>query len=377
MIILYLIACIPLFIGGFLFINSKQINWTEWLGGSLSGFIIAGIVHGIVFYSLTCDTETWSGKVTTARYEPPWVEQYLEAIYRTESHTDDEGNTYTEQVFDHYETRYRDHGPDWEICCDVGLKQFTVDISQEIYNDLLKKFGKKEAREGDRPGYYSGDENDYWLVNINNYFQPMNTTYNFENKIKCSKSIYSFIEVPPNISVYDYPVNNLLQSNRLLGTSNQKISILEFDRLNSFLGPFKLVNIIIVGFPKNSDPMISKYQEAKWIGGKKNDIVICYAEGDNNKVSWSYCFGWTDKTLVKRNLETIFLENEVNNNILEKIKIEISKNYIIKDWSQFDYLTIDPPFWSYIVLIIVMIIVQVILWSLFLNNDYRNDKIKL
>ena len=364
MIIMYLIACIPLFIGAGMFICSKKINWIEWLAGSLSGFIVAGLVHGIVIVGLTHDTETWSGKVTGAKYMPRWIEEYQVAVYKTV--TDSKGNS--RQVFSHYETRHRTHGPDWTVYCNIG-KEWDTSINQSQYEDLKKKFGEEYSISGSRPGYDSGDRNDYLIKNVNNYIQPMSTTYSFQNKIKASKSIYSFITVPEGTPVFEYPTNDLFISNRLLGESKKRIDILFFDRLNSSLGPIKLVNLIVVGFPKDKDSMISKYQESKWIGGKKNDLVICYGESDSGKANWSYCFGWTDKSLVKRNLESIFLENTIDNNILEKIKQEVIKNYVIKDWSQFDYITIDPPMWGYVILIILMIISQGLIWFFFSTNE--------
>ena len=143
------------------------------------------------------------------------------------------------------------------------------------------------------------------------------------------------------------------------------------------MGPHKRVNVIIVYFA-NKDSSISKWQQSKWIGGKKNDLVICYGGQKNNKADWAFCFGWTEREQVKRNLETIFLENKIDNNIIPIIEQEIKNNYLIKDWTKLDYITIYPPIWSYWVLIILMIITQGVFWYWANTTDFmkldRNDE---
>jgi hypothetical protein len=155
-----------------------------------------------------------------------------------------------------------------------------------------------------------------------------------------------------------------------MGAANV-INLFEFDKMNGRLGPFKKVNVIMCGFTGGS-VSLGVAQESKWIGGKKNDLVICYGVDDNRKVTWSYVFGWTEKDIVKRNLENIVLTNPINNNILPLIENEIRSNYEIKDWRKFDYLTIPIPFRFYIYFIIFMVITQVgyYIWA-FTNQEEK------
>jgi len=79
---------------------------------------------------------------------------------------------------------------------------------------------------------------------------------------------------------------------------------------------------------------------------------LCYGDG------WSYVFGWTENSIVKRNLETVLLDNPINNKILPLIEAEVRRNYTIKDWDKFNYLSVDIPLKAYIILIVVMILIQ-------------------
>lgn len=374
MLLFYLIALIPVFIGGILWINSKEIVWWEWLISSTVALLTSALIHAFALYGMTADVETWSGTIEKAVRYPKWVEQYQEAVYRTETYTDFNGKTSTRRVLSHYETKYRDHPERYEVALYFGSKSFNKNISKSFFQEIKNNWGGEECikkQKGSRPGFYSGDKNDYIATDMVGYVYPVNQTYRFENKIKAAPSVYSFAPVPESIRVFEYPQNkNWKQSNRLLGKAKDSVSILEWDRMNSRLGPIKKVNVILIGFD-STDSQIGQYQEAKWIGGKKNDLVLCYGKKDN-KICWTYVFGWTEKEIVKRNLETILLKNEINDDIISVIEKEIVENYKIKDWEKFDYINVEPEPFYYYVLIIIMVVTQ----SIIILCSYKNKQKK-
>ena len=140
--------------------------------------------------------------------------------------------------------------------------------------------------------------------------------------------------------------------------------------MNSRLGPRKKINVILVGFGAK-ESSIAHMQEAKWIGGKKNDLVICYG-GSKEKTEWAYVFGWTEKEIVKRNLETIMMDNVVNSELVPKIEKEILSNYKIKEWEKFDYISVEPPYWAYLILLGVLVFTQTIFFLIsYFNNSTK------
>lgn len=119
--------------------------------------------------------------------------------------------------------------------------------------------------------------------------------------------------------------------------------------------------------------MIAKYQEAKFLGGKKNDIVICYGNKVKGIPSWAYVFSWSENCLVKVNIESLLLSNRVNNNILPLIEREIKLNYLIKDWDKFNYITIYPSGNSILLYCLLVLIINGGLVYFIIMNDINKE----
>jgi hypothetical protein len=367
----YLIALIPTIIGIVLWVWKKEVVWWECLIGTVLAFAASGGIHFLAIHGMTSDTEIWSGHLRKAIRHPKWVETYQEAVYKTVTRTVGSGKnrrTVTERVFSHYETRYRTHPEYREAHVFFGKKSEKKRITKEFFEEIIKNFGGKVDKvRGSRPGYYSGDKFDYHVNNHTNYVYPATMWQRWENRVKAAPTTFSFIKVPEKVTVHEYPkCANWRSSDRVIGTATKCVTTVEWDRMCSRLGPMKKVNVILVGF--SGDSMMGQYQQAKWVGGRKNDLVLCFGE-PSEKPSWAFVFGWTEKEVVKRNLETILLEGPVSNELLPKIEAEIMRNYTIKDWSKFDYITIEPPWWSYLILILFMALTQTgfYAWA-YLNN---------
>lgn len=214
----------------------------------------------------------------------------------------------------------------------------------------------------------AGDPNDYEAKNINHWIEPVTKLMNFENRIKATPNLFQFSEVPTNVQVYNWPNNpDWNRSDRLQGTASSLIDNLKFDQLNSRLGFTKKVNLIMIGFG-DKDAKYGQYQEAKFIGGKKNDLVLCFGGGSKiNHATWAYVFGFTEKGIVKENLQTILLNNPINDDILFKIESEIRNDYVVKDWKKFNYITVEPNPTIYFWYLGLMVVIQFILYVVFNN----------
>jgi hypothetical protein len=211
----------------------------------------------------------------------------------------------------------------------------------------------------------SGDIYDYFCQNRTGYIEPVVKEVAFENRVKASPSVFSYKKLSDEelSKLPNYPeVTNHRMSNRIIGKVN--IPIEEWDKMNAVLGPTKRVNVVLVRMERMSDAQLL---ESKWVGGKKNDLVLTYGNG------WSYVFGWSEKELVKRNLETILIKNRVDSSIIPIIRDEIRKNYTIVDWSKFDYLDIEPSLRHYVYLAIVMVLTQLAFLLFAYHNDWEKD----
>lgn len=378
----YLIALIPAVIGFILYLISNKINIIEWAIPSIVGFVIAGIMHICAYQGMVADQEIWSGYVVNAVKYPFWVETYQVAIYKSETYPsldmDGHFTMKTREVFSHYETRYRDHNQYFTKTAWFGAISQDFRMGESEYNDLITKFGPVETRNGNKSGFYKGDPNIYVCQNKSKVIIPATITKSWSNKVKASPSSFSFQKVPKDAPVYEYPsCLDTWHSDRLLGDAGVKINTMSFDQLNAKLGPVKKVNIIIIGFT-NADSKLGKLQEAKFIGGKKNDVVICYGyaplEGNIPNVCWAYCFSWAKDEQMKRNIEQLFLNEPLDDTILPKIEKEINQRYVKREWSEFDKLTVNPRPIHYYILIGLMAMWQLGAWTYsFFNSLNKND----
>lgn len=363
---LYLMCFIPIIIGAYFWSKYKTVVWLEWILGFAVSVTVTAILQIIAICGMTSDYETWSGRVVgTVRY-PEWVSRhYVPPRYNSKGRVITPG---------HYV--YTTHPEYFTIYQDDGERISERPIHEEQYHSVTNELGGSiYTQSGVRMNYYSGDENDYLCDNTTGVIIPTTEWHWFENRVRASPSIFSYsrLSEEEESMVFQYPENNnIFESNRLLGEATNSINIRLWDEMNSRLGPTSLVNVIMIGFPENSDSFLSEMQESLWVGGKKNDLVICYGGSEGNR--WSHVFGWTERDIVKRNLETIILNNSIDNNIIPIIEQEIRDNYEIKDWSKFDYLTIPIPFWIYPTFLIMQIGTQIIFWYWARNNEINKEE---
>lgn len=384
--IFWVLSLLPILVVFGMVLLDKEVSIWEGLISTVVALGMAGLFQYLSVQGMTDDVETWSGHVISAKHFASWREYYEEAVYRTEYYdcgTDSKGRqqTCSRQVFDHWESHRRWHNEYWMVYTTLGEWQ----INRDKFQYLCRKFKSHYAVAGvRRTGEHNsqmidGDPNDYESSNTTGWIEPVTDTRHFENRVKASPSLFSYSPVPSNIVVFPWPQStDLFISDRVMGTARQAINTLPWDQMNAQLGPKKKVNVIIIGYG-NQGMNISEYQESAWIGGKKNDLVICYGGEVGKKATWVRVFGWTEKNIVKKNLESLLLMTPVNNNIIPKIQEEINANYEIKDWHKFDYLTIEPPAWSYWVYLGVMIVVQggLIVWYRFNElNKYTDGTYK-
>ena len=282
---LYFCALIPICIGLFIKLMNPNINWIEYIIGAFISLVVAGLFHIWAYYGQIGDYETWSGSITSARHYPAWREQYEEAIYRTETYTDSDGNTHTRQVFSHWETRRRWHKEYWKMNSNIDTE---YRISKEKYQYLVSVFGGEKPIQGVRKTFetdshmIAGDPNDYIAINKTGYIEPVNKSVFFENRLKSSSSIFKKRKINKEEikGLFEYPAHNdPFISNRLLGEAQKIVKIKDWEKLNGYLGPIKLINVICIGYPAGVSSNKFDDQIAYWQGGKKNDFIIGYGEG--------------------------------------------------------------------------------------------------
>lgn len=371
MFLLYIFCLLPILVGLILvFVTNGEVSWKEWLIGAGCSFIVAGSIHYYSFHSQVGDYETWSGKITQAVFVPKWHEYYEEAIYKTEYYYSGTGKNRTRhsrQVFSHWSPRSRWHSASWIAYSNINT---SYDITQQKYEYFVKKFGNELKERGDRTTMehnsrmISGDPYDYKTYLKDGFVEPITDVRYFENRIKATPSVFNFVKVGDNIPIFPYPENkNPWISNRVMGITFKTISTRLWDEMCARVGPIKRVNVIIVGFDSR-ETMMAEWQKAKWLGGKKNDLVLTYGP------KWAKVFGWSESDICKKNIESILLQNTINNDIIPLIEKEIYDNYKKREFTEdFAYLQVEPSSKSWILFIFLMIITQALLYVGFHHTD--------
>lgn len=392
MYLYYLIALVPAIAGLVWSFYNPKVNMVEWAIGSAIAFGVAGIFHIATLNGMQEDVEYWSGKVVDAQYSPEWVEYLEEAIYRTEHHTrtrmNSEGHLrtehYTDRHFDHYEPRNTTHFPSYEANISYGGEFERIGISRSTFFDYANTFGStktnyvEKSTSSHASRFQSGDHNIYnTYVGDSGAIIPYITKKDWKNKAKASPSTFSYNKVPEGIPVFSYPDKVGFQSGRLLGDAVNKISITEFDKMNSRLNPLKKVNVIVVGFLDSPDAKLGRYQEEKWLGGKKNDLVICYGIGaleeKQQGIVWVRCFSWCENKQLKQDIEKLFLNNPIDTSILVSLEKIIKEGYTLYDWSKLDYIKVKPTTKILIFYIVFVILLQSLMYWFFSKNDFDDD----
>ncbi len=277
------------------------------------------------------------------------------------------------------------------------------EIPAAVFEEIRVAFGAEDLRAVPPDSGNEEDEGYRVLVaeNRTGAVIPGWTVRLVENPLKAGPSVFTFPAVPEALPLFDCPLGvppgdrpKLLadlavlkiggdsvvpagaqlfdwrRSGRLLGRAARDFSIEAWDRLNAKLCPEKGVNLIAAGF--EGDSSLAHWQEAKWLGGKGNDLVICYGPpGPGGFPAWTYGFGWTEDELVKRNLESLFLTRVPGDGLLPAIRDEVRARYRKKVWPDRSYLEVPAPRGAVPILILVTVFVQGGYWWWAYRNRSR------
>lgn len=360
--VFYLVALLFVALGLFLWVRSSKIVATEMLLGGLAAFAMAGIFHFLAYVSVTADEETLSSQASHILHEPDWTER---VEYTT---TDSKGRTQRH-------TSYVYHPDEW-YCYNIDKSSFEISNSKfkELRSIFLAAGSKVESHFRFNLNQSSGSLCNYTCACPFGLVIPTTRHQRFENRIKAGPTAFEFEKIDPeDKTIPSYPSNgDHFKSNRVMWEAKKAFTTKEWDLLNTRLGPTKKVNLIIVGFPEKYGPDIARKTRAKWIGGKKNDLVLCY--GGPEGARWADVFGWTKSELCKANLRSLLVAGPIDSSLIPKIEEEVSKNYTIRNWREFDYIVIEPPLWSILTFVFFIVATQAICYYFFFLNDLEKGK---
>ena len=343
---------VPVAIASLAFVFLKGINWKEFGCIFAACAVIAGSAAGIVACSNKHDTEILNGRVTRK-----WSEHVsCEHDYRCHCHNVCSGSGKKRSCSEECDTCYEhDYDVDWDVATTVG----------EFKIHRVNRQGTKEPSR--------------WTSTV--VGEPVSVEHSYDNYVKAApgtlfrhqglteKYAASLPEHPQTI--YDYwHVNRLVAVGvNVDDPAGWNTALME---LNADLGAAKQANIIVV-IVKNQPQDWYYALEEKWIGGKKNDVVLVTSVDDAMKPQWATVMCWTTNELFKVKLRDDVMNDPVltRDAAIADLRTNVSQYFVRKPMADFQYLEaeIAPSTTQWVVTLIISLLAGVGLTIFFELND--------
>ncbi len=305
-----------------------------WAGPSL---VILIITWFTVKACLTWDHEYWQGWATELRFtEDEWrLETYTE--------TDSKGNVTTK-------TKWVYYPPHWSMLDDMGgfhpLRESTYlkvaaqwNIADPPTHRLFRGSGKTHYLK------WNGDRNTGL---------PVTSRHRWSNRTLACHTVFNFRDLSKEEAegLHEWPkIGDWWHAPMVLGLTGPEAA--EADRalavLNADLGASKQVRVHVLVF-HGRDASVAELQREHWKGGKKNELNICLGLDDSGNVEWCRTFSWSESEDLKAEIASWPETGKPMDwaGFLAFVRSGVEAKWKRKDFKDFDYLTVDMPVWSVI-----------------------------
>jgi hypothetical protein len=305
---------VPLVVGAVAMFTSRgRVTWKEFLAMEALCLFLLGAGVFIARWTATYDVEVWSGRIVSKKKD--WVS--CEHSYSCNCRTTGSGKKKSTTCDTCYE-----HSNDWDWLL------FTSN-GERVEIERIDRRGSQTP-----PRWEAAKVGDATAI-----------THAFDNYIKANPDsvlrlsgtmeAYSLPEYPN--TVYDY-----YYVNRVVGDApvpNRQMWEWQVAELNADLGRAKQVNVVFV-FTKQ-DPGFTEALREKWIGGKKNDLIIIFGTKDGTFLDWVNIISWTDSEMLKVQLRDELLAIKdlgYRGPILDTVKRMVKEQFVRKPMADFKYL---------------------------------------
>lgn len=362
---MWLAVLIPVFAAAIMWFGfQRKMRWWEFLAPMGVSLLLIWGAKSLTEYVQCRDIEYWTGWVDRAEY----YEEWNELVTRTRTVDDGNGKSHTETY-----TEVEYHPPYWQVIDSNGL---VVSINKNQYNFLKTKFKDNKFVNLHRICFtIRGDKYVTHWPRTEETMEVVTTTHAYQNRVQASNSILRFNPPSKNevmtYGLFEYPNLNGYSAPSILGyadpVAERKLSI-----LNAKMGRNKQIKVWILVF-RNQPMEAAINQMNHWANGNKNEAVLNIGIDGTGKVQWGYVFSWTDKELFKANARNLIIDQTDLNlsEIVDKLYPIIEQDWKRKSFKDFEYLSVDPPFWSVFTVYLITIVVNVVLsWFLIVREKY-------
>jgi len=280
--------------------------------------IFSVILVAFAWNNKVSDTEVINGYVTSKSSDRVSCSH----SYPCHCRTDSKGNMSCDTCYEH------SYDIDWNL---------HTNLNKDITIDRIDSRGVKEPRR-------------YAIANVGD---PAAFTHTFVNYIKGAEhSLFNESEnstkyadrVPPYPSaVYDYHYVNRVLVDKVAGFKDLNKWNDTLARSLNQLGVQKQVNVILLFTSVDSQDYIHSVRK-KWLGGKKNDVIVIVGTPNYPDIEWVRVVSWTDSELFKVELQDDLYDLKTigtPEQFIEIISKQISSKFERKHMRDFEYLKED------------------------------------
>lgn len=335
--------CIPFITKHFF---NRDLTWKELGICVVAPIVLMCCFYFGAYYTETADVEILNGAVTQkTRDEVHCRHSYdCNCYYTYSTRRDSHGRSHTSRT-KHCSTCYEHRfDVDWDVATSVGNYSIDKVDRQGLIEPprwTAVSIGEPVSKTSSYTNYVLGAKNS--LFNLSQYQQYANMVPEYPKAIYDLWKIDRVVQIGTNIP------------NK--ADINQGLS-----EILSLIGPKKQVNIVLVTTNKAED--FSYAIRNKWLGGKKNDLIITVGIDNTNKINWVKVFGWSNNQMVYIRLRDDLMK--VGNitdtaNILSVISTDVAQFYQRKHMKDFEYLKdeVQPSMTTLLIGLILSVLLSI------------------
>lgn len=338
-------------------------------------------MHALGTYNNSYFKEVWACKVVAVRYYERWNERVAcrHPIYVTQTHTDSKGNSYTTQTLVGYEHAYDvdDHPEHWEAVTEGDGDEHEIDHS--TYAEWVRQWNNRHFVNMHRH-YHTINGNMYETVWDGRFYSiyPWQTTHTYENKVRVSRSAFSFVRVD-EATRKAYPRPADVGTDCLFGYGVGMNAGDEWNlrRLNAELGPSYRVRCLVLLFDANQygQDVVERVRNA-WQGPNKNELVTCVGIGTGGKVVWCDVFSWMEDTTIHSLVrqDVVAMGNYDTGNLLNVLRTNVKAEWHKRSFKDFDYLSVSLPV-GYVVTSYLLSLVTCVAGYVIVEKNCQTDRL--
>lgn len=383
---LLVIPLIAIAVSAFYFYH--KVVWWELLLLLAIPTLFIFLFKTITVSSLNSATEYRGYYIVEARYYESWETW----VSKTCSYTTCSGSGKTRTCTTHYyDCSYCDKNPAYYTVVDNYGREYGIEKEDYLYLIKIWKATPKFVELNRNIKYRGscGKDGDMYSIRWNNQWNTslnIVTTHSYVNRVLSAKSAFNYQEVTEGdkkkYGLYEYPqIYGLHRQDALLGADTMyngsylHAAKKKFEFFNGYYGVRKHVKVFVLLY-YNKPLSAAKKQEAYWVGGNDNEVVVCIGvDKSTRKLQWVKTFSWAiNKRVIVDCREDIM--NDIYFNpyrVYDAIEKSVVNNFKPRNLDKdFDYLEADLPTWTLWFCGIATLVITILLTNYFIHNEFEN-----